>query len=275
MTRFDTDTGLRVTGDGTLEGRIDPAWSIVRGANGGHIAAIVLRGMAMTLDDRQRFPRTHTVHFLRVPANDAFQIRASVERSGRSLSTVTARMVQGDKLIALGLAAFATPQTGPEFSEITMPEVPPPEDLEPVPDRADFPFGAHFDFRPALGPVMVAPSVPVRELSERAELALWVRMREPQDLDPFVVTQLCDAFAPAVFAKLGAGGGGAGVPTIEMTYHYRDMLPLTAAKPDDWYLGVFRTSTARGGFIEEDGWLWSRRGKLVAQSRQLAILTGA
>lgn len=275
MTTFDDDTALRAVGEGAYEGLIDPAWAIVRGANGGHIAAIVLRAMRLTVNDPERTARTHTVHFLRAPANDAFEVHATIERSGRTVSTVTARMVQQGKPVALGLAAFATAQRGPEFSDISMPEVPSPDELEAVPDRADFPFGSHFDFRPALGPVMVAPSEPVRELSDRAELAVWMRLREPQDLDHVVVTQLCDAFAPAVFAKLGTGGGGAGVPTIEMTYHYRDMLPLTAAKPDDWYLGVFRTSTARGGFIEEDGWLWSRRGTLVAQSRQLALLMGA
>jgi acyl-CoA thioesterase len=134
-----------------------------------------------------------------------------------------------------------------------------------VADRRDFPFGHHFDFRPALGPLS-------GERSDTAEHGLWLRLREPQSPDYVVVTQLCDAWAPAVFARLGEGGGGAGVPTVEMTYHYREILPQQGARPDDWYLGVFRTSLARGGFIEEDGWLWSRRGTLLAQSRQLAIL---
>jgi hypothetical protein len=99
-----------------------------------------------------------------------------------------------------------------------------------------------------------------------------MRLREPQLPDYAVVTQLCDAWAPAVFARLGEGGGGAGVPTVEMTYYYREVLPPEGARPDDWYLGIFRTTLARGGFIEEDGWLWSRAGTLLAQSRQLAIL---
>jgi acyl-CoA thioesterase len=146
-----------------------------------------------------------------------------------------------------------------------MPEVPPPDELEAVPDREDFRFGHHFDFRPALGP-------PRGERSDKAEHGVWMRLRESQAADYPFVTQLCDAWAPAVFARLGEGGGGAGVPTVEMTYHYRELLPQDGLRADDWYLGVFRTSLARGGFIEEDGWLWSRKGMLVAQSRQLAIL---
>jgi acyl-CoA thioesterase len=264
MTRFDADTALEDVSPGVFEGRVDPAWRIVRGANGGHIAAIVLRSMMLSIGD-DRTPRSLTVHFARVPKEAPFRVETNVERSGRTMSTLTARIVQEDKLIAFGLAAFSLPRTGPEFTELGMPEVPAPEDLEPVADREDFPFGRHFDVRRALGPLTPSPDNP-------AETGVWIRLREPRALDHLLVTQLMDAWAPSIFVKLGEGGGGAGVPTIDMTYHYREALPLDGAKPDDWYLGVFRTHTARGGFIEEDGWLWSRDGKLVAQSRQLALL---
>lgn len=265
MTRFERDTALVSTGEGVFEGRIDPGWRIVRGANGGHLAAVVLRAMTMTLGDAARTPRTLTVHFTRAPEDHEVSVRTSVERTGRSVSVLSARMEQDRKLVAVGLGAFSLPRTGPEFSDITMPEVPAPEALERVADRDDFPFGHHFDVRVALGPAEPGEHNP-------AETGVWLRLREPQTVDHIVATQLMDAWAPAVFTKLGAGGGGAGVPTIEMTYHFREVLPLPDAKAEDWYLGVFRTSVARGGFIEEDGWLWSRRGTLVAQSRQLALL---
>ena len=41
---------------------------------------------------------------------------------------------------------------------------------------------------------------------------------------------------------------------------------------DDWVLVVFRSTVASDGFIEEDGELWSRDGRLLAQSRQLAVV---
>jgi acyl-CoA thioesterase len=264
MTKFDADTGLSSVAPGVFEGRIDPAWRIVRGANGGHIATIVLRGMTMTVDEGWG-PRALTVHFARVPKEAPFTISTQVERAGRTMSTLTARLIQEDKLVAFGLAAFSLPRTGPEFSDLSMPEVPSPDDLEAVADRGDFPFGQQFDIRRALGPEVPDPSNP-------AETGVWIRLREPRIADYLVVTQLMDAWAPSVFVKLGQGGGGAGVPTIDMTFHYREALPLEGAKPDDWYLAVFRTHTARDGFIEEDGWLWSRGGKLLAQSRQLALL---
>jgi acyl-CoA thioesterase len=275
MTKFETETGLRPAGDGRFQGLLSPDWSIVRGANGGHLAAIVLRGMILTLADADRKPRTLTVHFMRVPRNDRIEVEASVERSGRTMTNVSARMVQDDKLAALAIAAFSTERSGTDFSDITMPAVARPEDIPQVPDRPDFPFGHHFDFRPAIGPEIGTPGARVSKgQSDRAELGIWIRLREPQAVDHVVATQLMDAFAPAVFAKLGQGGGGVGVPTVEMTFHYRESLPLAGARSDEWHLGLFRTDTSRGGFISEDGWLWNEAGILVAQSRQLALLQG-
>jgi acyl-CoA thioesterase len=265
VTRFDTDTQLTPAGDGVYNGRIDPGWRIVRGANGGHVAAILLSGMVLESDKTGHTPRALTVHFTRVPAEDAVRVVVTTERTGRTMSTLTARMTQEEKLVAVGLASFSAERRGPDFADIAMPEVPPPDACVPVDDRKDFPFGHHFDFRRALGP---QPG----ERSDRAEHAVWVRLREPQPADHIVMTQLCDAWAPAVFAKLGEGGGGAGVPTVEMTYHFRESLPPPGVNDDDWYLGVFATSVARGGFIEEDGWVWSSKGTLLAQSRQTAIL---
>ena len=267
MTKFDSDTALTPLGDGRFEGCVSPDWRIVRGANGGHLAAIVLRAMALDLGDPARVPKTMSIHFARVPREETVEVHVRTERTGRTMSNVSARMVQDGKVIAIAIAAFSTRRSGPDFNDVRMPEVPPPEALEPLSDREDFPFGRQFDFRRALGP-------PTGERSDRAELGVWMRLREPQPVDHVVATQLLDAFAPAVFAKLGQGGGGAGVPTIEMTYHYRESLPLEGAPSDAWHLGVFRTMTSRGGFVEEDGWLWNRDGVLVAQSRQFALIHG-
>ncbi len=265
MTKFDDDIALSDAGEGRYRGRISPDWSIVRGANGGHIAAIVLGAMQRTVADPSREPRSLTVHFARVPSNDGFEIETSVEREGRTMSNLSARMTQEGKLIALAISVFASPREGPGFSDVSMPEVPSPDAADPVPDREDFPFGRQFDYKRALGPA-------VGELSDRAEIGVWLRLRDPRLVDHVAATQLLDAFAPAVFAKLGQGGGGAGVPTVEMTFHFRESLPMPDQQPGGWHLGVFRTTTSRGGFIEEDGWLWQRDGTLIAQSRQLALL---
>jgi acyl-CoA thioesterase len=58
------------------------------------------------------------------------------------------------------------------------------------------------------------------------------------------------------------------VSTIDLTIHFRAKLPL----PADWLLVRFESRLARDGFIEEDGELWTTDGRLIAHSRQLALL---
>ena len=104
--------------------------------------------------------------------------------------------------------------------------------------------------------------------AEHALVGGWIRMREAQPADAPVIAMFMDAFAPAVWpvaTQLVVS------PTIDFTVHFRTALPLAHEKPEDWYLGRFSSSLARDGFFEEDGELWSPDGRLLAQSRQLAL----
>lgn len=265
-TKFDADTAVTKVADGLFEGNLSADWSIARGANGGHLAAILLRAIRETLAVDTREARSLSVHFARVPRHETFRVRTLVERRGRTMSNVSARMEQDEKVIALGICVASDARSGPDFSELSMPEVPPPDAIDPAPQRPDFPFGHRFDFRPVLNTD--------RECrTDKAELGVWMRLRELQPVDDVAATQLLDAFAPAVFAKQGYGGRPTSVPTVEMTFYYRESLPVVAPNPSGWCLGIFRTALSRDGFIDEDGWLWAPDGTLIAQSRQLALIS--
>src|SRR5207249_2980932 len=56
-------------------------------------------------------------------------IATTIEREGRSLSTLSARMEQSGKLIALVLAAFSRSWSGPEIAEEPMPAVAGPDEV--------------------------------------------------------------------------------------------------------------------------------------------------
>ena len=45
-----------------------------------------------TVDDPQRAPRSLTIHYARAPEPGPVLIRTAIERAGRSLSTLSARM---------------------------------------------------------------------------------------------------------------------------------------------------------------------------------------
>ena len=75
-------------------------------------------------------------------------------------------------------------------------------------------------------------------------------------------------------ARHGRNSPVVGLPTLELTIHFHCQLPLADSRAGDFYLTLFRSQTARDGFVEEDGEIWSGNGTLIAQSRQLAVFLG-
>lgn len=247
---------------------MDRGWWIVRGPNGGYIAAVLLRALAARLADPGRAPRSLTVHYTAPPAEGPARIEVNVERSGRSLTTLSARMTQEGRLLALALAAFSIPREGPSLQQARMPEVQPPERCAPMapPGVSRLPIHERYETRLAIGgrPFSGAPE---------ALCGGWIRMAEPRVADALAVAAFTDALPPAPYAWARPEAPLGQVPTIDLTVHFRSTLPLPEAQPEDFLLAVFRAREGREGFFEEDGEIWSKEGVLVAQSRQLAILS--
>jgi hypothetical protein len=96
-----------------------------------------------------------------------------------------------------------------------------------------------------------------------AEVRGWFAFADHRPSDPLSLALAADGFPPAVFhLELPSGW----VPTVELTVHVRDVPapgPLRA---------VFRTRFVTNGMFEEDSELWDSTGRLVAMSRQLALV---
>ncbi len=263
MTRFDDDTALTQVGNGQYMGEAPEGWRVGRGVNGGYLAAVTLRAMLLALDDPTRHPRSLTLHYLEPLDAGPYTARVVVERAGRSFATVSARLLQNGYTCVLAAGAFATPRRSVELSELRMPNVTPPPDATRGERFAEAPaFAGNYDNHWALGDMPFSGS-------EHARAGGWMRLAEPRVADAIAVAAFTDAWVPSIFPRLT---GPAGVPTIDLTIHFRADLPLPNARPDDYYLGVFSSRLARNGFFEEDGEIWSRNGVLLAQSRQLALM---
>jgi len=261
-TRFERDTAVRRAGAGDYQARIDRGWWVVRGPNGGYVAAIVLRALASEVEPG-RAPRSLTVHYTAPPEEGIVSIETRVERVGRSLTTVAGRMRQGDRTLALALCAFSKPRAGPSFDHAVMPEVPPPEACPRFPGM--IPMRERYEHRWAIG-------APPFSGASSALAGGWIRSAEPECAGAAQIAAFTDAWPPACFALSSDRENLGPVPTVELTIHFRRELPLASAEPDDFYLAVFRSRLAEQGFVEEDGEVWSRDGQLLAQSRQLAVI---
>jgi len=229
---------------------------------------MILRGLGLEVGDPARTPRSLTVHFTERPSEGRVTLHAVVERAGRKMTTVSGRLVQGERTVAVAVAAFSADRHGYELADAVMPDVPAPEDC-PVrehPPGAAPPMMERLDMRWALGPPPFAGS-----RAAAADAGAWIRAAEPRRADAAFLTLLSDAVTPAIFSVAGPADGVVAVPTVDLTVHFRNHVPDTAA-PDDFYLASFTSRTAAGGFVEEDGQIWTRDGLLLAQSRQLAVL---
>jgi len=240
-------------------------WIGMRAPHGGFLAAVLLQAMEAEVGPG-RAPRSLTVHFAAPPAVGPSLIEVAEERRGGRLSSVSARLSQGGAAMALALAALSAPREGPDIADAVMPEVPPPEDLAPTPPRPHQPsFADHFDYRYALGGRVFRGG-------DRAYSGGWMRLRHPVPIDAAVVACLADAWMPSLFTRINFR---AYAPTLDMTLYFRAALPLPDVSPDEFLLGVFSSKRSECGFWEEDGELWTRDGRLLAQSRQLALVIPA
>lgn len=99
--------------------------------------------------------------------------------------------------------------------------------------------------------------------SGRARMRGWFRLRDGERADSLALVLATDAFPPTIF---NADLPVAWTPTVELTAHVR------AAAPPGWWRCAFRTRFISGGYLEADGEIWDGSGRLLAESRQLALV---
>jgi len=262
---FDDDIALRPVGEGAYEGDIQGRWFSPRGPLGGYVMGIVLNAFALAVDDPARTARSATMHFLRPPSAGPATVRTTIERTGRTLTSISGRLEQDGKLMGIALGAYSTPWESPLLEDAPMPDVEPPDGRETtrrrVPGAQPPPFVDRMVFQRRFGYDLFSQA-------EHAEVGGWLGLQEERALDAPAIAVLADAWFPAPWPRLKAL---APAPTIELTIHFRAPLPIE----DTLLLGRFRTRVIRDGFFDEDGDLWGPDGTLVAESRQLGLLIGA
>ncbi len=266
-TRFDVDTAVTRRAEGFYDAQISSRWWIVRGPNGGYLAAMLANAIEDTAGDPACPLRSITIHYLRPPVEGPATIETTLERSGRTVKSVTARMMQGGKLQAIAIAAHASPRDSGGFEHARMPEVLPPERCPARRSQDSLAIHDHFEMRTAIGPA-------TRD-AERTEAAMtggWIRFAESAPWTPARIGLVADAWPPAVFSARATPPSTQGVPTIDLTVHVLAPDRIASLAPDAFVFVRFETQVLRGGYLEEDGEIWSPEGHLLARARQVAVM---
>jgi acyl-CoA thioesterase len=268
---FDRDTAVRLEESSGSErhfvAEVSSDWRAGRGPHGGYLAAIILRALIETVADPSRSPRSLTIHYARAPKPGPVSIRTVLEREGRSLSTLSARVEQDGALIALVLAAFSVPWSAPELADLQMPDVAPAEagrEAGTLRAHGAPPFTNHLVLQPRIG------AFPFTGSEQPMEIGGWLGLAEPRPIDALSLAFFSDALFSPPFIRLTQPATS---PTVDLTIHFRTSLPhVMNPDPDELCLARFRTGLLHEGFFEEDGVIWSADGAVLTQSRQLAIV---
>ena len=261
---FDADTAVRAVSDGRYDAEIRPGWDVGGNANGGYLLGIAARAMrdAAARPD----PITVTAHYLSPGRPGAATVDTNVAKVGRMFTTVTGALAAGGKQLMQVLGTFGDVSTsaGPERVDAGPPELPPVDDCVPIHATQGFPppFMGQVELRLHPDDAGAVSGTPSGEPRVRG----WFRLGADEPVDTLALLLAVDAFPPTAFnARLPV----AWTPTIELTAHVR------ARPAPGWLRCVFSTRFFTGGFLEEDGEVWDSTGRLVAQSRQLALVPRA
>ena len=220
--------------------------------------------MTAELGDPARAARSLTCHYLRPPGAGELRIDVTVERSGRSLSTVSARLSQGGALCVIAVGAFAVDFRGALDYAGEPPAMPAPAEVErlaPVADRP--PITEHFEMRPTIGGAALRGA-------DESTSGGWLRFADAaaaRRTRPGDVRRRLVAVADAAPHAPGRGADDRPHRALPRAGGRR-----RARSPRSRCWRSSARSTAADGFFEEDGELWSADGVLLAHSRQLALL---
>jgi acyl-CoA thioesterase len=268
---LDTDTAVSPLLDGgpagRYEGELVERWNVGIGMNGGYLAAFCLR--AVLAESELPDPLSMTIHYLSRPLPGRAEVHVTAMRVGRGHATYRFELVQDGEARASGLVLTGRlREPGPYDFAPDPPQGPGPEESSAVHRVAasaePLALWGRLDTRIARAEDIFF----LRSEPGEARTGGWTRLADGRPTDVLCVPLFLDCWPPAVFSRT-MRPDEVGAPTLELTVHWRNRVP------SGWLNARFHCRQLSGGYIDENGELWSADGVLVAESRQLARYSAA
>jgi len=246
-----------------FDAELNPHWTIGPKVHGGVMLSLCAKAAAAALGDGGPEPIAVSANFLRAPDPGPVQLVTTVRKRGRQVSLVDVELSQGDKVAVRAAVTLGTPEhdVAPLLSVNPvvglMSTEPPPEiaQIGPGHPLAEINhLAAGCDIRPDLAGLY--PTDGTAPLTR-----IWVRPRDERPDALFALT-CSDISMPVTFA-VGRTGWA---PTVQLTAYLR-------GQPADGWLRVVCSTTQIGqDWFDEDHIVVDSEGRIVAQSRQLALV---
>jgi acyl-CoA thioesterase II len=256
---FETDTCVSDRLDG-LVATVSSDWEIW-GPNGGYLSAIALRAAATRAPAGHR-PASLSVQYLARGRFGDARLEVETLREARTAACYAVTMRQSEQR-TLAAQVWTTNKTdGPAYSDAAMPDVPPPEALEPssayLKDEPAHAFWQHFDAHPVRWPWPGDPD-PRGHVYQQ-----WMRFRGYRPgLDAYVdaarAVLLIDTLLWPTHWRGEPPGADYVAPSLDLTVWFHH--PSANA---DWLLLDAAAPVAEAGLIHGHARVWTPDGRLVA-----------
>jgi hypothetical protein len=274
---FDRGIAVSALADGAYAAELGAGWVVGGGVNGGYLLAVIGNAVRESLrDSRHGDPFSVSAHYLSASVPGPATVETRLVRAGGRFSTVAATLVQQVDGVQVprisALATFGDLESAHDAKTdataealhlaLPVPDLPPREQCLPSTDAPDdvkkiAPLLDRFGTLLDPASAMWAIGKP----SRKGLIQGWFKLADDRPLDPIALLMVVDALPPVTF-DLGLPGWA---PTLELTAHVR------ARPAPGWAVVRHYTRTVAGGLFEEDCEVWDSTGRLVAQSRQLAL----
>lgn len=269
---------LRRTGDNSFEGDSLP----MPGGRvfGGQVLAQALIAAGRTIDEEDRFAHSLHGYFLR-PGDATKPITFEVERlrDGRSFSARRTHAFQDGVPLLSMIASFHGEEGGPEH-QVTMPEVPGPDEIPSGPDvlsplhgkspYADFWLtNQQFDVRHVEGSLFLGP-----DPRPKSYQTAWLRVRGPVQADDLTHRALLAFGSDSVMLEPLLRRHGQSWASHRLNFASLDhaMWWHRPARADEWLLFVQDAPTYQSSRGLTGTWIFSEDGRLVASASQEGML---
>lgn len=257
---FTTSTCSTKLDDTTSSLELSPIWNVGKIPNGGYLMAHAAKAMSTHLSHPH--PLSVTGYYLDRSEVGPATLSSEVLRTGKSISTISSKLIQDDLEKIRFTAAFTdfAFAKGETHCEESAPTIASWEDCSDVSEVAPM-LRMYDQFEMRFDPNSVGWNE--GDFHSKSEMNVWLSFKDNSPFDVFSLLMVPDMLPPAVFNRLGANGW---VPTIEMTVNIRAIPQTTRIQLRA------RTRYLTDGMLEEDVEVWDAKGNILALSRQIAKL---
>ncbi|MFA0086868.1 acyl-CoA thioesterase II [Vibrio sp. 10N.286.49.C2] len=239
---------------------IPSSWGQGRTVFGGVSAALLYTAMQSKLNTEREL-RTLNTNFVGPLLVDVpFHFQVEVLREGKSVSQLSARLIQNDQVVVFQQACFGFERDSKIRVENSNNHImPSPDELPRFPDVAKGApnYTAHIDLALARGHLPFTASKDSHSYG-------WMRFKQA----PSVITDahlicLVDAWPPGVLQMMSQPA-----PASTMMWNLEFIHPHEPVGVEDWFAYQSHTRQAAQGYAHAEANVWNNVGQLVAISRQ-------